>query len=365
MSPLYFISLLSFIIAKAQKPVDPKATPETICLYENLYNLTRSNSIVFGHHHDNLDGQNFWDYNGLHNESDVLTATGEYPGFIEYDIQKVLNGVNLTYHILTSIERGLMVGWHFEANNPVTGGNDHDTNGNAVVKLMPGGTANTKWKSMLDQFAAFVKSVRLSNGNLIPMTMRILHECLGSWYWWGQNYCTPEQYKAAYNYTRSYLVDTHGLHNLLFVYAPNKPYSKYGNDTNKYGSDRYPGNDIIDIASMDCYDTNDFHVELVNNIRLIATYAKENNKIASIGEFGVQDGTEDTNIQSWWMSAVYNPIYADDIAYKVGYMNSWANLNTQKWWTPLPGNVTYDSFVQFHQQKNILFQYGVPKFFQC
>ncbi len=50
----YLIPLFCFVINKAQKPVDPKATSETICLYENLYNLSRSNSIVFGHHHDNL-----------------------------------------------------------------------------------------------------------------------------------------------------------------------------------------------------------------------------------------------------------------------------------------------------------------------
>ena len=206
---------------------------------------------------------------------------------------------------------------------------------------MPGGIANTKWLSMLDEFAEFVKSIKLENGNLIPMTTRILHECLGDWYWWGQKYCTPQQYKAAYNYTRSYLVDHHGLHNLLFVYAPNKPYSYYGNDTYQYIQDRYPGNDIIDIVSMDCYDTNDFHVELVDNIRLIVDVAKQENKIASIGEFGVKDGTEMTNISSWWMSFVYKPIYGDDEAFQVSYMNSWANENTNKWWTPLPGNVTY------------------------
>ena len=40
---------------------------------------------------------------------------------------------------------------------------------------------------------------------------------------------------------------------------------------------------------MDCYDQNDFHVELVDNIRLIVDAAKQENKIASIGEFGVQD----------------------------------------------------------------------------
>ena len=132
-----------------------------------------------------------------------------------------------------------------------------------------------------------------------------------------------------------------------------------------YGTDRYPGNDIIDICGFDVYDTNDFHQELINNTRLVVEFAKENNKISTISEFGVRDGTQNTNIESWWMSAVYDPIYNDSEARYVAYMTSWQDLSTSMWWTPLPTNVTYTSFVQLHKQKNILWQSGVPKFFEC
>ena len=233
---------------------------------------------------------------------------------------------------------------------------------------MPGGKANAKWTGWLDTFAGFVKNhTILPNGNPIPMLMRIFHENTGNWYWWA-NYTggsTPQQFKDAFNYTRSYLVDYHGLHNLLFVYAPSKPYSYYGNNVNEYGTDRYPGNDNIDICGFDAYDTNDFHEELLNNTKLVIDFAKANNKIPTISEFGVRDGTQNTNIESWWMSAVYNPIYNDSEARYVAYMTSWQDLSTSMWWTPLPTNVTYTSFVQLHKEKNILWQSSVPAFFQC
>ena len=73
---------------------------------------------------------------------------------------------------------------------------------------------------MLDKIAEFIKSIKLSNGNLIPMTFRLFHENTGSWFWWGQDFCTANQYIDAFNYTRWYLVEYHELHNLLFVVIP-------------------------------------------------------------------------------------------------------------------------------------------------
>ena len=89
---------------EAASPADPKATKETICLFNNLYNLSHdSKQFIFGHHHDNYQGQYFTDNTGLENKSDILFGTGEYPGFIEYNIQKLLNGVNFTNHILSAV----------------------------------------------------------------------------------------------------------------------------------------------------------------------------------------------------------------------------------------------------------------------
>lgn len=124
---------------------------------------------------------------------------------------------------------------------------------------MPNESANKNWTVMLHKFADFIRTLKLSNGNLIPMIMRPFHESLGSWFWWGHSY-----------------------------------------------------------------------VELINNARMVVEASQKVNKIAAIGEFGVRKGTYNTNISSWWMSAFYEPLFADDIAWKIAYTNTWADTsNTQ------------------------------------
>eukprot|EP01084_Bolivina_argentea_P149413 261005_1 len=365
---LTWILFLFSYATHGQTPVDPLATKETKCLYKNLYDLTHSSTqFIFGHHHDNFEGQNFRDKTGLLNESDVQTDTKYFPGFIEYNLNSFLtNGVNFTNHILNAISKGLMIGWHWEATNPVTGGSDKDTSGNPIVELMPNHSANKNWTHMLDIFANFVKTIRLPNGNPVPMVFRPLHEMLGDWYWWGQNYCTSQQYIDAYNYTQWYLVEKHDLHNLLFVFAPNKPYSYYGDNVNKYITDRYPGDKNIDVIAMDCYDQNDFHEELINNTKLVVKVSQNQKKIAAIAEFGVRSGVQNTNISSWFMSAFYTPLFKDDIAWKIGFVNTWADASSSSYWVPLKGQTTYNSFIEMFQQNNSVFENNIKDlYYSC
>lgn len=198
-------------------PVDPDADSSAICLYRALYNLSySSSSIIFGHHETNVNGQNFYDTTGTRNESDVLTGVGQYPGFYEYNLDKLISkNMNFTNHIISAVRRGGMVGFHWEATNPSTNGTDKDKTGNPVQNLMPGMPANGVWTSFLDKIASFISDMNIAlkqeipnaDFKTIPFLFRLFHECLGSWFWWGADYCTPQQYKAAFNYTRWYLVE--------------------------------------------------------------------------------------------------------------------------------------------------------------
>ena len=83
------------------------------------------------------------------NESDVANDTGSFPGFIEYNLNSLVqNNVNFTYHILNAISKGLMVGFNWASTNPVTGGSSSNTSGDPVPKLMPGNSANANWTRM-------------------------------------------------------------------------------------------------------------------------------------------------------------------------------------------------------------------------
>ena len=78
---------------------------------------------------------------------------------------------------------------------------------------------------------------------------RFLHEMTGSWYWWSAGCSNSSEYAPAWNYTVSYLRDTVGVHNLLYIYAASKV-SWYVNET---FVDWYPGDSLVDIVGFDRY----------------------------------------------------------------------------------------------------------------
>mmetsp|Transcript_118694 Transcript_118694/g.177423 ORF Transcript_118694/g.177423 Transcript_118694/m.177423 type:complete len:108 (-) Transcript_118694:368-691(-) len=105
--------------------------------------------------------------------------------------------------------------------------------GNPMVELLPNGTGNKNWKNYLDKLASVFKLVPN-----IPIIFRPFHENTGGWFWFGSTNCSPDEFKAAWNYTFKYLTEELNVHNLLFAYSPSKPYLN-SDDAIK----RYPGND--------------------------------------------------------------------------------------------------------------------------
>lgn len=101
----------------------------------------------------------------------------------------------------------------------------------------------------LNQIAAGLAALQKAG---VPVLFRPFLEGNGNWYWWGGQ--DPADFQALWRYTYSYLT-AKGLHNLLWVYAP---------DCKGAGSRRnpgatinpaaeYPGNAYVDIVGLDCY----------------------------------------------------------------------------------------------------------------
>ncbi len=82
--------------------------------------------------------------------------------------------------------------WHLF--NPVTGDNFYDKTP-AVSAILPGGERHEFYRRELDRLAAFILSLKDSNGKPIPIIFRPYHEHTGSWFWWGQDFCIADEYK--------------------------------------------------------------------------------------------------------------------------------------------------------------------------
>ncbi|GGJ19582.1 glycosyl hydrolase [Streptomyces brasiliensis] len=84
----------------------------------------------------------------------------------------------------------------------------------------------------------------------VPVLLRPYHEmnaAPGHGFWWaGQD---PAAYRKLWRLTYDFLVGRRGLHNLIFVWAPNSWEGSYGRPPWDY----YPGDDRVDVVGVDDY----------------------------------------------------------------------------------------------------------------
>lgn len=94
---------------------------------------------------------------------------------------------------------------------------------------------------MIKDLDAIAEKLKILRDNNIPVLWRPLHEADGGWFWWGAKGAKP--YIKLYRLMYDRYVNYHNLNNLIWIWnAPN--------------SDYYPGDDVVDINSMDIYTPN-------------------------------------------------------------------------------------------------------------
>ena len=211
--------------AKTPAPTDGAATAKTCALYGRLFDLS-ARGVMVGHQDDLAYGYQRREY-GF---SDVYDCTGDYPAVTGWEIGRVELGAaySLDSVRFDDIRRGIAevdarggistVSWH--ADNILTGGSTWDCGARVVAELLPGGAAHEDWLGRLDRVADFLGSLRDAEGRPIPVVLRLYHEQTASWFWWGAEWCSPEEYKALWRMTVEHLRGVRGVHNVLYAYSP-------------------------------------------------------------------------------------------------------------------------------------------------
>jgi len=343
-------------------PSDPAATDESRALMFFLGQLSHSDSFIFGHHNANYMGQHWEDPDCTKGASDAQLAVGQHPGLFEYNFHWIANAKgkakDLLPHVRHAASVGALVEFHFEADNPVTGGDAHDLSGNPIVELLPSGMNGSKgkgharWKAWLNQFADFAKEVGT------PLIFRPFHEATGGWFWWGSKSSTAAEYRHAWQWTVSYLRETKHVHNVLYAYAPSKPSDDPEASYGVTGNSMYPGNEYVDIACFDHYGTkDDFHVDLLDSCRISTAFASTHGKVPAICEVGRHGGSEnlDTAAATWWDKHFLGPVRSDESCKRTAFALTWANRSPESYWVPLQTQASYEGFKNFHQNSGTLF----------
>ena len=358
---------------------DPNATDETRALFINLDRI-RHDHVLFGHQ-DALAYGVHWI--GEPGRSDVKDVTGSYPavygwelGDLELGKEENLDNVNfenMREWIREGYKRGGVITLSWHKNNPVSGGNAWDTTG-AVPHILPGGEYHEKYKGWLDIFAEFVSGLTMpgtawnDSEHLIPVIFRPFHEQSGYWFWWGDPYCTHEEYKQLWRFTVEYLRDEIGVRNILYAYSPHS-LSEYEKD--QYW-DWYPGDEYIDILGFDDYFTlqsgygfEDGVAVFTDYLKWIVDQAEARGKIPGLTETGLE-AIPDPN---WWTGKMLAAIKGDPAAKRIAYLLVWRNANhetdrQEHFYAPYPGHKSEEDFIRFRNDPILLFEDDLPILYQ-
>ncbi len=322
--------------------VDASATKETVALFYNLKKLAKT-KIAIGQQ----DAFNsFYQDNG--GDSDIKKNTGSDPALLGSDFifitdknnnnqadnwfyQQELNTIN---NVKSAYAKGVIntFSWHLrEPNNEnsfYAADMTADQKATAFKSILPGGTNHEWYKKKLDKVASVFLSLKGANGELIPIIFRPFHEFDGSWFWWGANFCSADDYKKAYQFTVDYLKNTKGVHNVLYAFSPDNSYTTAEN----YLS-RYPGDKYVDVLGMDNYGDFDNQgqtgaTKANTKLIMIGNLAASKVKIAALTETGYQVTATKAPITDWFSNYLYSAIsntQGYDSTISISYVMFWNN----------------------------------------
>lgn len=127
----------------------------------------------------------------------------------------------------------------------------------------------------------------------VAAIFRPIHEASGAWFWWGV--CEGEEFAALYQLIYDRMVNTDGVHNLVWVWNP-----EYANDT-----DWDPGTSYYDVISLDIYSAMDYTTKFTKAWDTLTTNYSSHEKIFAISENGpipdISTMKDYGSVWSWWM----------------------------------------------------------------
>jgi len=349
--------------------VDNNASKQVKKLHKKLFYLSKEGFAV-GHQDATAYGIG-WTHADSPNtiKSDVNDIIEDFPAVYGFDISGIeLSKPNNIDDVPFDTMRALMVdayskggiitvSWHTD--NPKTDGYSWD-NTPAVKDIIGDGILVDKYDLWLSRVAAFLKSIK-HNGKEIPIIFRPFHEMNGGWFWWGAPHCNTIEYVQLWRNTVYSLRDKYNVHNLIYVYSPNKL-----NPKDNY-MDYYPGDAFVDVFGVDIYDfqnSKDFTNAISTDLTLIKNIANEKNKLYALTETGVnksngknwfvQDADPD---QNWFTKVLYPSIENAGIS----WILFWRNGSGGEQYLSNKGHKSEADFKTFAEQPKTLFLKDINK----
>lgn len=355
MKKILFLATLAILALSAcSKQAQPTAD-EGPSLREAL--ITRIDTLMdhgymYGHQDDPFYGIT-WAYEK--DRSDTKDLVGDYPavmgfelGGIELGDAKSLDSVPfdlIREEAIKHVERGGIITFSWHPRNPRTGGNAWDVSDTLVVRnLLAGGEQHDKFLGWMLNLRNFLGSLRHADGKPVAFIFRPWHEYNGSWFWWGQNLCSDEEYKSLWNMLQDY-VNEELADQIVWSFSPNLQ----GGWTEEQFLKRYPGNDRVDLLGLDAYQwgsEESFTSAFRQDLDFLCPFAQQNGLLFAITECGKVNST----IPDWW-TRVFMPVLS---SYRASYFLPWRNWSEEHFGASKDAP-TAEDFLKLYQADYSLF----------
>lgn len=331
-------------------------------LIGRLSTQVEDGKIMFGHQDDLMYGHSWKVEDGVSefNRSDVKEVCGRYPAVYGMDLGGIEMGWpanldrndfdNMRASAVAHHQRGgvITISWH--PRNPLTGGDAWDvTSDQVVASVLPGGEKHGLFKDWLSKAADFMDSIRTEDGQPVPIVWRPWHEHTGNWFWWGQNLCTADQYKALWQMTYDYMTGERGMTQLVWAYSPGAG----GLDADLF-IERYPGDEIIDMVGFDCYQygTDEQYIaDMKNALEVTETFGAEHGKLMAVTETGY----EGVKNAEWWTSVLYAALKDYPVSYVLVWRNACDDNMQHHFYAPYPEHMSAEDFKIFSELDDMMF----------
>jgi mannan endo-1,4-beta-mannosidase len=300
-----------------------------------------------------------WEYEA--DRSDVGDIVGDSPAVLGVDLGEIelsgtknLDGVpfeRMRAEANRQFAKGGLVTISWHPRNPLTGGDAWDVSSDKVVgSILAGGSQHEKFMGWLDKVAEFISSLE---GTVI---FRPWHEHTKSWFWWGQELCTTEQYKQLWRMTLDGLSER-GVTNFVTAYSPN-----ISVNAEEY-LERWPGDEYVDILGLDAYHFGgDFTAErfshnLAENLAVMRSIAAEKHKLLALTE----TGAEGVPVDNWWTEVLLPAVKDSGVSYVLVWRNANQTKKENHFYAPYKGQASEADFRTFYDLDETVFLKGAKQ----
>ena len=245
---------------------DPKATKETVELWNYLHAVA-GKQIITGQHTQTIPCEEI-DY--------IRQVTGKEPklrGFELLAYSPNINYEDASPECIQEVEENkgtveTALQWARKQREAGNGGfyTEH-TDFDAREVLKEGTPERAAFYHDMDVIAEILRRFQEER---IPILWRPFHESYGTWFWWGAQ--GPEVARELYRLMFDYYTGEKDLHNLLWVWNSDIPKA-------------YPGDEYVDVVSMDVYLPEYQATDYANAYEKLET-ATSRDKVAALAEVG-------------------------------------------------------------------------------